>query len=440
MQERTVTKIAKTITEFFKGSANKIGRTTQFVQRKSKLTANIFAESLVCACLSDKKISLEELCGFMKEKGVSISKQGVNERFNEAAVRLFQQLFDKALKEFKVEQTSVFKLLQPFSSVKIQDSSGIELPSCLKNIYKGYGGSASESALKLQVLFDSINGSIEQLNLTDVTQNDQGYQEHLSVIEKSALYLQDLGYFSIQSFITIAKEGAYFLSRYLPQTMLFDEQGNPFDLLDNLRKTDTWIEQTLLIGKKQKFPVRFIAQRLDEETKQKRLQNIYKSYRKNQPSELILELAGWSLYITNVPDSLLTKEQIHFIYVLRWQIELFFKLCKQYAGIDKISGKNPFRILCELYARLILIVLFLYICAPIRWQNDRELSFPKAYKRFIRKAESFLKALSSLYRLTQFVKQLMDDFYKCALKDKETKKKISSHQKIHLLVNQETFF
>lgn len=440
MQGHTVTKIAQTITDFFKVSANKIGRSTQFVQRDSKLTARIFTESLVCSCLSDKKVSLEEIRDSIKEKGVSISKQGVNDRFNEAAVHMFQQLFDKALKSFKVEQISVFKLLKPFSSVRIQDSSGIELPPSLKKIYKGFGGGASESALKLQVLFDSVNGSIEQLNVTGATQNDQGYQEHLSVIEKTALYLQDLGYFSIQSFITIAKEKAYFLSRYLPQTKLFDEEGNPFDLLDSLRKTDTWMEQNLLIGKEQKLPVRFIAQRLDEETKQKRLKNIYKSYRKRQPSDLILELAGWSLYITNVPDSMLTKEHIHFVYVLRWQIELFFKLCKQYAGVNKISSQNPSRVLCELYARLILIALFLYICAPIRWQKERELSLPKAYKRFIRKAETFLKALSSLYRLTQFIKGLLDDLCVYTLKDKKTKKKISSHLKINLLVNQETYF
>jgi Transposase DDE domain len=320
MQAYNVTKIAQTVTGFFKGSANKIGYETQFVQRKSPLTATVFAESFVFSCLSDKKVSFEDICGFIRAQGVSITKQGLKKRINEKTVLFFQRLFDRALTHFQVEQTSVFELLKPFSSVKIQDSSGIELPSCLKHIYKGYGGGASESALKLQVLLDGIKGNIEQLNVTAATQNDQSYQGHLSAIKKAALYLQDLGYFCIQSFITIAKNEAYFLSRYLPQTRLFDEQGNPFDLLDHLRQTQTWIDRTVLLGKEQKFPVRFIAQRLDEETKQKRLANIYKSYRRRKPSELILELAGWSIYITNVPDSLLTKEQVHFVYVLRWQI------------------------------------------------------------------------------------------------------------------------
>ena len=108
------------------------------------------------------------------------------------------------------------------------------------------------------------------------------------------------------------------------------------------------------------MPVRLVAQRLDDSQKEKRLKNIHNSYRSKQPSQLVLELAGWSIYITNIPKEMLPQDSIHSVYILRWQIELFFKLVKSYAKIDELSGTTVPRVLCELYAKLIVIILFLH--------------------------------------------------------------------------------
>ncbi len=437
MQGATVSRIAQTITQFFNKTATKYGHETKFVQRQSKISAQLFVESLTSACLNHEKVSLEEICRLIKHRGVKLTKQGLAQRFNTEANQLMKQLLDDSLKTFKVEQPVMTTLLQPFSGVKILDSSGVELPSSLKQIYKGYGGGASNAALKLQVLLDDTAGQIEHLSITSATQNDQGFTHHLGELKKGALYLQDLGYFRIESFIAIQEAEAYFLSRYLPQTLLFNEQAQPFDLLKELHKTEAWLEQNIFMGKKKKIPVRLTAQRVSEEIKQKRLNNIYKSYRKNTPSQLVIELAGWSIYVTNIPSALLTKEQIHFVYVLRWQIELFFKLCKGYAGINKISGKNHNRIMCELYARLINLIIFLYLCTPVRWQQAQELSFPKAYKQLKKSSQAFFKALTSPYRLIQCIKNLISDFASLALKDKKTKKKLTSYQKLFEFANGE---
>lgn len=435
MQGLTVSKIAGTITQFFGKTTTKLGRETKFIERDSKLTAPLFVEALISASLSGTKVSIEEMCRFLKHKKTHITKQGLNKRFNKESSDFLKELFNEALQKFTVEQIQVFDLLKPFSGIKILDSSSIELPSSLKELYKGYGGGASKSALKLQVMLDDTLGKIEHCAITSATKNDQSYTEHLSILKKDALYLQDLGYFKIDSFIAIQKAQAYFLSRYLPQTLLFDEQGGSFDLLNALRCTEEWLEKTLLIGKKNKMPVRLIVQRVPDEVRDKRLKNIYKSYRKNTPSQLVIELAAWSIYITNVPSSILKKEHIHFVYTLRWQVELFFKLCKHYAAIDTINAKNPYRILCDLYARLITLVLFLYLCAPVRWHKGRELSFPKAYKYLQTGSAYFLNALKSPYRLAQFLIQLLDDFSSLALKDKQSKKKQSSYQTIQGLAN-----
>ena len=43
------------------------------------------------------------------------------------------------------------------------------------------------------------------------------------------------------------------------------------------------------------------------------------------PSREVLQFARWSFYITNVSEKVLTAHQVHLMYTVRWQIELFFK-------------------------------------------------------------------------------------------------------------------
>lgn len=438
MQADTVSNISKKITSFFTKRVPVLGRETRFTQRKSKLTSNAFVETLLVSCLNEDT-SYEAQCDLLKLKKIMITKQGLASRTNDKALRLLGFLLDEALVEFQSQNTEVFELLKPFNGVKIQDSSGIELPSKLSSFFNGYGGGASSASLKLQILYDDMSSSIDKLFVTDGTRNDQGFTHHLDSIQAGALYLQDLGYFCIQSFKKIMEGNAFFLSRYLPQTLLYHPDGAPIELLELLRATpEQYYEADILLGKRQRLTVRLVAQRLDETQKEKRLKNIHNTYKKKQPSQLVLELAGWSIYITNIPKEMLPKETIHSVYILRWQIELFFKLVKSYVKIDEISGTTPCRVLCELYAKLIVIILFLRLASTCRWLNNRELSLPKAYKRFKTSALLLLPALASPYRLKKFISSLHLQFSH-ALKDKKTPKKISSYQQIELLAKQEIF-
>ena len=429
MQDVTISNLTKKISGFFNNSLHELSIKTKFVQRQSKLTASGFIESLLTCCISGN-VTYEEQCRLLNKRKIKISKQGLHQRFNKNTVDFISALMGEAMKQFKSDEEQVFERLKPFSGIKIQDSSGIELPSSLAAFFRGHEGGASNASLKLQVLYDELNSSIDRLSITDGKRNDQSFTEHLSTIQPKALYLQDLGYFKVASFKKIHDEKAYFLSRYLPQTLLFDEKKEPFDLLNTLRNTGEWFEKKLYLGKEKKLMVRVVAQRLDEETHQKRLKNIYKSYRRKTPSALILELAGWSIYVTNIPSELLSKEQLHYIYVLRWQIELLFKLCKGHIQVDKIKGKNPGRVLCEIYAKIMVLILFLQLVAPFRWSDNREFSLPKAYNQFQKSAQEFFKAITSPYRIKQYLVSLISDFYFFARKDKKTIKKVSSHQKL----------
>lgn len=81
-----------------------------------------------------------------------------------------------------------------------------------------------------------------------------------------------------------------------------------------------------------------------------------------------LRLADWTILLTNVPQLMLGVEEALVLVRCRWQIELFWKLCKQYGKLDTWRSYKPERILSELYAKL-LGLLITYWCILIGcWQ------------------------------------------------------------------------
>jgi hypothetical protein len=54
---------------------------------------------------------------------------------------------------------------------------------------------------------------------------------------------------------------------------------------------------------------------------------------------------------------MLTATEVFEVAHLRWQIELLFKLWKSELQLDEWRSENPWRILCEIYAKLIAIVI-----------------------------------------------------------------------------------
>jgi hypothetical protein len=377
----------------------------------------------------------------IKQRKVKITKQGLHQRFNSEAIELMKTLFEESLQQFKTEKREVIALLKIFSSVIILDSSSISLPANLKNIYEGFGGGASEAGLKIQMLLDYVNGQIKDVALKGARKNDQSFKDHLNKIEKGTLYLQDLGYFNTESFDKIIKADAYFVSRYLSQTKVFDQGRQQINLLKELYKAGDFFAKEVLLGQQNKVKVRLIAYLLPDEEISKRLRKLNKEAQKKgrTPTQETLELARWSIFITNVSEAILNNKQVYLVYILRWQIELFFKLCKSHAGIDKINGKNRYRVLCEIYAKLICIVTFLYLCFPVRWQKNQELSFYRAYKQLRQRFSDFFTALKSPYRLLQFLKTFLDDLKNFSLKEKPRKKKRATYQKLMDTTGQEVF-
>jgi hypothetical protein len=89
----------------------------------------------------------------------------------------------------------------------------------------------------------------------------------------------------------------------------------------------------------------------------------------------------------------------------RWQIELLFKLWKSHGGLDKSNGGRACRVLCEVYAKLVGMVVqhwALLVCGGSLLQT----SYVKASRRLRRLAEDLARALVSVAAVVEVLERL----------------------------------
>jgi hypothetical protein len=84
-----------------------------------------------------------------------------------------------------------------------------------------------------------------------------------------------------------------------------------------------------------------------------------------------LRLADWTILITDVPAKHLRFEEALVLLRERWQMELLYKLWKQDGQIDEWRTSNPWRVLCELSAKLIGVLIQHWVIVLFAWQDPQ---------------------------------------------------------------------
>ena len=77
----------------------------------------------------------------LSEESIDITKQGLDFRFTEKAVKFMELMYQEALALFQAGLQLECKILEQFNSVKLLDSTYINLPNRMEELYKGYGSS-----------------------------------------------------------------------------------------------------------------------------------------------------------------------------------------------------------------------------------------------------------------------------------------------------------
>jgi hypothetical protein len=426
--------MGQAIQNLFGKKAEQMAQETKFVQRESKLTGSKFLQIWTLGFLQHPKASLNILCQVAEDLEVSITKQGMQQRLTPATVEFLQEMFEHAKTTFQNKVPIALDLLTQFKAVQLVDSSGIALPDSLADEFPAAGGDGPQAGLKLQTVWEFLRGNLSDVILQTGLQPDQIFEGHLSHVAQGVLFLCDLGYFNLVSLNSIAAGKGYFVSRLNTHCILYDPVSRErFDLLAYLHQTaHDRIELNLLVGKDAKLPCRVLVIRLPADVVEERRRKAKANARRKGRTLSAEKLAWleWNIYITNVPVTMLTLRQVVLIYTLRWQIELLFRLWKSEAQLDRVVGRLRERVLCEIYAKLIGMVLFHFLTAPFRWAK-RELSPTKALQTLQRHAIEIAESIGSQPDLLRVLNKLISRWQRFALKD-QRRSRLSTCRQIEL--------
>jgi hypothetical protein len=384
-----------------------LARKTRFVQRSSKYRAPDLVALCVWISRNIASASLTQLCGQLESStGVSISPEGLNQRFNHHAVRFLRQLLALLMKsKISSSNTILSESMSYFQQIRILDSTIFQVPDSFMEHYPGAGGSGHTAGVKIQLEYDLHSGQFLNLDVGAGKKNDKTFGTTcLATLRPGDLCIRDLGYFSLEDLDQMDQRGVYYVSRLKLNNRIYQKNPNPEyfrdgrikkqteylpldleEILNQMKPGETVEIRDAYVGRDKKLLTRVILYRLTgQQVSKRRKDQAYKEKKKGITySERSKRLTEINVYITNIPWEFVPKEQIHDIYSLRWQVEILFKMWKSFFQIDHCKKIKLERLECHLYGQLIAILLCSSTIFRMRElllrKKQRELSEYKAF-------------------------------------------------------------
>jgi len=374
-----------------------VARKTGFCKRESKLSPGSFFDIMMYDASSVKLNSLNQLAiEAQSEHDIGITKQGINKRFNNHTLDFLKHLIEMQV-SVKLDQQIDAGWLGSFDRVLIKDGTRFKLPEAYQDLLPGSGGSGSKAGACLQLEYDFKSGSITDLTLTPANRPDvKDAQEVMDTVKSNDLVIRDLGYYSFPSLLNISSKDAFYISRLGFTTIVYEMingkwQRLDFKVLFNYMQQHqlSRIEIAVLIGAKEKIPVRLVTELMPAAVYEERMRKVRKINKKKgyQPSKDYEFMARFNLFITNVPQEVLPADVVSQLYKIRWQVELIFKIWKSVIGIHHAKNMKYKRWLCLLYFKLLLMLInwnaILVQRGHLYAKRGRILSLNKCFKTLI---------------------------------------------------------
>lgn len=330
----------------------------------AKFSASTLLQTLVLGWLAHPDATVEQLAQTAARVGVDVYPQAIDQRFTLATATLLRTVLLRSVEQVIADEPAALPILQRFAGVCVQDSTTITLPDALAEHARGCGGSSSTNtaaALKCGLQLDLLSGTITHLNLVDGRSTDHRLPLQRAALPPRTLRLADLGFFDQSVFGTLDAAGCYFLSKVEASARVSADSfsgGSLLAFVQRLGSVPSW-DGWVTLGSKQPLRVRLLIQRVPQEVADQRRRRLRKAARdKGQtPSAAALALCDWTVLLTNVAEAMLSLEEALILSKVRWQIELIFKLWKSHGRVDEWRTKKAARVLCEVYAKLLAMLL-----------------------------------------------------------------------------------
>ena len=423
-----------------------MAKDAKFVKRERTISGSVFAQELIFSKFDCKSMSLENLAEAITARSLKeISKQAVDLRFTDEAVGFFKLLIEAALQGFYSGEAR-YGFLKDFTEVRVKDSTCFQVPFDMAAKYPGSGGASSTACIRIQFEYDVKTGKILDLSLHPFVKQDLANAvETIGDIAPRVLIIRDLGYISVKALQGIKEKGAYFVSRLINGADAYKLKGGVFVKINfnaltrylKLHNLKSLEMDAYLTEKKE--PVRMVVEYMPEDLVRKRIAKAEKQAQKKgrQLSQEYKAKAQLNLFITNVGPDVLSMEQVHQVYTIRWQVELIFKIWKSIGDIHQVKKMKVARFECCLYAKLLWIVVNWQIVWQLNMQIHsccgKLLSFYKAYKSLKEKISEFCMALAAgVGSVGEFIERQLSLAKKFQLLDRK-KDKNSMYELIQIM-------
>lgn len=397
----SIADVSETLRQILEEEANVLARESGWMQRHRVLSGADFAQTLIFGWLGEPDITLDGLTQVAGRRDVQLTASALSQRFTQPAVEFLYQVLQR-LTQVRLQVEAVpLVLLKRFRAVVVEDSTHIQLPDELAEVWQGCGDGqgGSQAGLKLFVRWDVLTGELHGPLLTAGRQADATGPFREQALPAHSLYLADQGFFEQERLRqwhhSPRGQRRYYLLRLPLGTALYTRRGHRLRLPGVLPQHETQPgELGVLLGQRARVPVRLIMQKLPEEVAKQRRERLWREAQDHgrQPSEEALYLAGWLILVTNVPRRLLTLAETLVVLTVRWQIELLFRLWKEAGQIDQWRSHQRWRILGELYAKLAAMLIQHWLIELGCWQ-DPQRSLVKAAQVVRREVGQLMVAL-----------------------------------------------
>jgi hypothetical protein len=375
--------VAAALVDVFTAVADRAAHASGLVQRESKLSGEAFVQTLTFGWLGRPDATLNELAQTAASLGVNITPQGIEQRFGPQSAACLQQVLQEAVRRVITADPVALSVLQRFpGGVCLLDSTLIALPDALSAHWPGCGGTSpadGRAALKVFARWNLLNGELHGPFLHAGRVADKTCDKALEPLAAGTLRLADLGFFSLDRFQEFNAQGVYWLTRMQPGTVVYDTEGVASSLADFLRRqTKAVVDVSVALGVHHRLPSRLIAVRVPPAVAEKRRERLRKQQtrkgRRYPPESDPWVLTEWTVYATNVPADRLSVDEALVLGRCRWQIELLWKLWKSEGRIDESRSTKPWRIVTEVYAKLLGMVVQHWLLLTGCWSfADRSL-------------------------------------------------------------------
>jgi len=116
------------------------------------------------------------------------------------AVEFMKQVYQRCVRGTLAPVAHVARLLEPFTGIKIEDSTVMELNEHLAEKFKGSGGSAHKFSVVVHTIYEARREQLIWANIRDCRTSDRGQaDEILNHLEPGDLSMRNLGFFERSS-------------------------------------------------------------------------------------------------------------------------------------------------------------------------------------------------------------------------------------------------